>query len=389
MPWQEVSVMEQRLEFVRLATQDGANRRELCRRFGVSPQTGYRWLNRAAAGAGDLTDRSRRPHASPRGSSTAAETAVLHIRDAHPAWGARKIARCLTRDGVDAPAVSTVHAILQRHDRIVPAQGGARAGERFERAQPNELWQMDFKGRVKLADGTLCHPLTVIDDHSRYALCLAAGTRQTFDVVRAALEATFRRYGLPDALFVDNGPPWGDPQAHWTRLRVWLLKLGVKVLHSRPYHPQSRGKIERFHRSLNDEVFALHRLGDLDQAQAAFDAWRSIYNHERPHDALGLDVPANRYRISRRRMPATVPQAVYRKGTIVRCVPSTKGYISFKGRLWRVPEAFCGERLAIRPIDRSSRFGVFFAAHQVATIDLTRIKTVTHVPEQVSPMSPV
>lgn len=387
MPWQEVSVMEQRLEFVRLAVQEGANRRELCRRFGISPQTGYRWLNRAPAGPCAMADRSRRPQSSPRRSPADIEDAILQIRDAHPAWGARKIARCLRRDGLDAPAGSTVHAILQRHDRIVPAQGGSRACERFERAAPNELWQMDFKGRVKLADGTLCHPLTIVDDHSRYALCLAAGTRQTYDVVRTALEVTFQRYGLPDALFVDNGPPWGDPQTPWTRLKVWLLKLGVKVVHSRPYHPQSRGKIERFHRSLNDEVLALRRLGDIAQAQAAFDAWRALYNHQRPHEALGFDVPASRYRISRRRRPVTVPHVAYRKGTIVRSVPTTKGYVHFKGSLWRVPEAFCGERLAIRPIDRS-RYGVFFAAHQVATIDLTRSKTVTHVSEQVSPMSP-
>ena len=169
MPWREVSIMDERREFVRLALQEGANRRELCRRFGIHPDTGYKWLGRWTADEG-LADRSRRPHLSPARTAAAIEERILAVRDAHPAWGARKIARCLERDGLACPVPSTVHEVLRRHGRIVAPPGGPAACLRFEMAAPNLLWQMDFKGHVALGDGSRCHPLTVIDDHSRYDL---------------------------------------------------------------------------------------------------------------------------------------------------------------------------------------------------------------------------
>jgi len=371
MPWREVSKMGEREEFVRLAGLDGANRRELCRRFGIHPDTGYKWLNRWQSGE-ELIDRSRRPHASPARTSVETEARILAIRDAHPAWGARKIARCLERDGTEVPSVSTVHAVLERHGRIEARQGAGPAGQRFEKPAPNLLWQMDFKGWIKLSNGARCHPLTIVDDHSRYAPCLQACANQQKPTVQGHLEATFRRYGLPDAMFVDNGAPWGDASGtHWTRLRVWLLKLGVELIYSRPYHPQSRGKNERFHRTLHDEVFALRIFHDLAQVQRAFDAWREVYNFERPHQAIGMAVPAQRYRPSRRPLPARLPDVEYAADEIVRTVPRSKDYIAFKGRHWKVPEAFRGERVAIRPRGPDGRYGVFFASHQIATIDLT------------------
>lgn len=391
MPWREVSKMEQRREFVRLAMLEGANRRELCRRFGIHPDTGYKWLARwkdAVGGDAVLADRSRRPHNSPERTAAGIEAEVLEIRDAHPAWGARKIARCLERDGIDSPAPSTVHAILQRHGRIVPEPGGAQARGRFEKKAPNLLWQMDFKGWITLGDASRCHPLTIVDDHSRYVPCLKACANQRRSTVQSHMETTFRRYGLPDAIFVDNGSPWGDAShRHWTGLRVWLLKLGVELIYSTPYHPQGRGKNERFHRTLKDEVFALRRFGEIGAVQRALDIWREVYNFERPHQALDMDVPASRYRPSLRPMPKRLPRIDYDAGEIVRTVPTTKDYISFKGRLWKVPEAFRGERLAIRPIGRDGLYAVCFASHQIATIDLTKPKSVGHVPEQASAMS--
>ncbi len=389
MPWREVSVVDQRREFVRLAMQEGANRRELCRRFGIHPETGYKWLTRWQAEQ-DVADRSRRPHASPRRIGSAIEQRVVAVRDAHPAWGARKIARCLEREGMSPPAVSTVHQILCRSGRIRAALGGAVASQRFEMPAPNLLWQMDFKGWVRLGNDAQCHPLTVVDDHSRYDLCLQACADQRGDTVCERLERTFRHYGLPEAFFVDNGTPWGDPSGErWTRFEVWLLKLGIRVIHSRPYHPQSRGKNERFHRTLNAEVFALRRFRDLAETQRAFDAWREVYNFERPHEALDQQVPASRYRPSKRPMPERLPEPEYDSQEIVRTVPATKAYVSFKGDPWKVPQAFRGERLAIRPTSDDGKYGVFFAAHQVATIDLTSGKSVGHVSEQVSAMSPV
>lgn len=390
MPWREVSVMDERSAFVRLAMMEGANRRELCRRFGVSADVGYKWLARFKAGDEALTDRSRRPLASPGRSSPQLEAAVLTVREAHPVWGARKIAACLRRDGLAPPAVSTIHEILRRHGKIEPFPAApGKAWTRFEKPEPNQLWQMDFKGWVRLTTGERCHPLTIVDDHSRFCPCLKACADQQGVTVKAHLEETFRHHGLPLAFFVDNGPPWGEPGGEgWTKLCVWLLKLGVEVLHSRPYHPQSRGKIERFHRTLAAEVFDLHRFDDISRVQRAFDHWRELYNFERPHEALDQQSPASRYRPSPRAMPDHPRKPQYDSGEILRSVSSTKAYVSFKGRLWRVPKAFCGERLAIRPMNQDGLYGVFFASQQIASIDLTSPKPVSDVPEQVSAMSP-
>lgn len=371
MPWREVSVMDERQEFVRLAMQEGANRRALCRRFGISPSVGYKWLARWMAGDTALANRSRRPQLSPRRSDRATEESVLAVRDVHPAWGARKIARCLQRAGSKSPALSTVHEILSRHGRIMPTASSPGPYQRFEKPAPNLLWQMDFKGWVSLANEARCHPLTIVDDHSRYAVCLAACANQQSVTVQSWLERTFRRYGLPEAFFVDNGSPWSDATGqHWTRLRVWLLKLGIVVVHSRPFHPQSRGKNERFHRTLKAEVFALQQFRSLGEVQHAFDRWRLIYNFERPHQALDLEVPASRYRPSLRAMPDRLPEVEYDEHEIVRTVPGTKDYIRFKGRLWLVPRAFRNERVAIRPCGTDGQYGIFFGARQIAAIDL-------------------
>jgi putative transposase len=364
--------MDQRREFVRLALQDGANIRELCRRFEISAETGYKWLGRWRSGDHDLSDRSRRPHTNPSRSPDAVEARVLEVRDAHPAWGPRKIGRVLQDKGVEAPARSTIGAILKRHDRIAAEKSLANKPlSRFEKQAPNQLWQMDFKGAVALIDETRCHPLTVIDDHSRYVPCLKACANQQGDGVKAHLEATFRRYGLPDAFYVDNGSPWGDSSGeHWTRFEVWLLKLGIEVIFATAYHPQGRGKNERLHRTMDDEIFALKRFRTLAQVQHAFDTWREVYNFERPHDGLDLEVPASRYRPSARPMPDRLPEVEYDSGEIVRTVPSTKDYISFRGRHFKVPQAFRGERVAIRALNIDGRFGVYFASHQIATIDV-------------------
>jgi len=166
------------------------------------------------------------------------------------------------------------------------------------------------------------------------------------------------------------------------RVDAHARNLGVDVIHSRPYHPQGRGKNERFHRTLNQEVFAFQRFADQAAAQRGFDRWRDIYNFERPHEGIDYQTPADRYRPSVRPMPDKTPEAVYDQGEIVRVVPATKDYVSFKGRLWKVPSAFRGERVAIRPKYKDGEFGVFFGSHQIAQIDLTNPPTVRHLSEQ-------
>lgn len=372
MPWGEVSIVDQRREFVMLASLEGANVSELCARFGISRQSGYKWLGRSRSGPEDFADRSRRPLRSPNRTPAAVESAVLAVRNAHPAWGARKIAWCLQRDGAAPPGVSTIHAILQRHGRIPERRQTSHSYTRFERPAPNQLWQMDFKGRVQIQPGTWCHPLTVLDDHSRFLVCLESCGNEQTQTVKPLLEKTFQIYGLPESFYLDNGSPWGGGlPGQWTPLGVWLLKLGIEVIHSRPYHPQGRGKNERFHRTLAAEVFDLRALRDLIQIQKAFDNWRPIYNTQRPHEALGMGVPASRYQPSTRAMPKALPEPQYTPDDVVRRVGTTKFYVSFKGRLWRVPRAFAGERVAIRPRGEDGHYGIFFGATRIANIDLT------------------
>lgn len=375
MGWREVSVASQRREFVMLASLEGANVSALCERFGISRETGHLWLRRHAAGESGFEDRSRRPHHSPRRLAERLEARILAVRDRHPAWGARKIAAVLQREGIAPPAASTIHAVLRRHDRIAPESPGRAYGS-FERSEPNALWQMDFKGRVRLSCGPWLHPLTVIDDHSRFAVGLAACADQQTQTVQARLERVFRHHGLPEAIYVDNGSPWGGGQpGQWTPLRLWLLKLGVQTIHSRPYHPQGRGKNERFHRSLAAEVLDLTPLSSFDHAQAALDRWRHIYNSQRPHQALDFATPAQFYRPSKRSFPVVLPSPRYAPGEILRKVNETKAYVAFRGHFWKVPQAFCGETLAIRPRLPDGTFAICFAAQQIATIDLNHPPT--------------
>lgn len=371
MPWQEKSTMEEREEFVRLACLEGVNRRDLCRRFGISAPTGYKWLRRYQAGEA-LSDRSRRPQRSPARVCCELEDAILAVRRAHPAWGARKIYGVLARTHAHLPAVSTIHSVLRRHGLIHSRERVNTAWQRFEEEAANRLWQMDFKGRVRLGDASLCHPLTIVDDHSRFAICVAVCTDQRTHTVQNQLEQSFNRYGLPDAFLVDNGSPWGSSYrtSRWTPLRVWLARLGVSVIYARPYHPQTKGKNERFNRTLNEEVLALRCFRTKAQIQTAFDDWRLIYNHHRPHEALGGKVPASRYQLSKRRRPASLPEVSYPTGSITRKVPKTRPQVSFKGRKWFVPKAFKGQTLAIRQGKRTDTFDVFFGANRVAKIDL-------------------
>lgn len=376
MPWRELSMMEQREEFVKLALQRGANKRELCRRFGVSRSNGYKWLARyAAEGRSGLADRSRRPQRSPSRSADEVEAAVLRIRArSNNAWGGRKIAHVLARqDGIAAPAPSTITNILRRHGKLAE-RGGVHPGphQRFERAAPNELWQMDFKGDFALGRGR-CHPLTVIDDHSRYALGVQACAGQQDGSTRQRLIAIFRRYGLPDAMLMDNGAPWGDSGGGpFTAFTVWLLRLGVRVIHGRPFHPQTQGKDERFHRTLKAEVLNGRHFADLAACQAAFDRWRPIYNHQRPHQALGLATPGERYQASCRSFPEILPGIEYADGDSVRTV-SGDGHISFKNRHIRLGKPFRGQWVALRPTADNGIFSVHFSTHQIGLVDLRTV----------------
>ncbi|WP_055049510.1 IS481 family transposase [Devosia sp. A16] len=393
MPFSDRSVQREREEFCRLAGVPGSNVRELCRRFGVSPTTGYKWLAIfAEAGSAGLEDRSRRPLSSPRRTTAELEGKVLQVRTEHRAWGGRKIRRVLQNEEVaSVPAASTITAILRRHGELDgPGAGEPRSFRRFEHAAPNDLWQMDFKGWVELEAGR-CHPLTVLDDHSRYALELEACADETAPTVKARLTAVFKHYGLPWRMLADNGPPWGTAgQGQYTRLGVWLMDLGFGLVHGRPYHPQTQGKDERFHRTLKAEVLDARHLRSLAEAQAAFDAWRAIYNNKRPHEALRLNTPASRYEMSSRSMPEVITPPQYEPQDHVRKLDQN-GRFSFKGRILKTSTAFAGRSLALRATDTDGLFDICYRRHRIAQIDMrdNAAQPVHHVPEHPSTLSPV
>lgn len=370
--------MEQREEFVKLALSPGANKRELCRRFGITRSKGYKWLGRyRSEGVAGLADHSRRPHRSPRQTAQAVEAEVLRVRaESNNAWGGRKIARVLERDGAQSvPAASTITQILRRHGKLEQrAQEHPGRYQRFEREQPNELWQMDFKGDFAMARGR-CHPLTIVDDHSRYALGIEACGTQQDQSTRDRLVTVFRRYGLPDAILMDNGSPWGDSGGgRFTAFSVWLLRLGVRVTHGRPYHPQTQGKDERFHRTLKAEVLHDRQFVTLAECQQAFDAWRHRYNHVRPHQALALATPSERYRPSHRSFPETLPPIEYAPDDFVRKADK-EGDITFKRRRIRLGRPFRGQPVALRKTTADGVFSIHFCTHQIDTLDLRDVST--------------
>lgn len=371
MPWTNTTVMDQREAFISKALAAGANIRSLCREYEISPTTAYKWLRRYRdRGTMALADISRRPRHSPKQTPSELEAAVLSLRRTHPAWGARKIAASLRRQGLTPPAASTITRLLHREGLIDLSESHKhQAWKRFEHPHPNDLWQMDFKGDVVMGDRR-CHPLTVLDDHSRFNLGLVACENQQATTVRAALTAIFRSYGLPTRMTMDNGSPWGNTFEHpYTILTVWLMRLGIEVSHSRPYHPQTQGKDERFHRTLKAELLSRITLVDLEDAQARFDRWRHIYNMERPHEALAMQVPAYRYRRSERLFPETLPPIEYPAGAAVRAVQQG-GSFFFEGRIGYVSKAFARWKIALLPTDLDGVWEAYFCHHKIAIINL-------------------
>ena len=372
MSWKECDRMSQRAEFLAFARMPGVNISQLCQRFGISRKTGYKWLGRACSDLPDLSDLSRRPHSSPRQTASSVEDHVLAIRQRYPFYGGRKIRHLLLRQGVpNPPAASTITAILDRHGLLSPERRRVRNWQRFEYAAPNALWQMDFKGHFPMSRDRRCHPLTVLDDHSRFCVCLAACEDELGTTVIRHLMNAFERYGLPECILMDNGAPWGSAgQGLHTRFSARLIRLGISVWHGRPLHPQTQGKDERFHRTLKLEVISQQPAWhDIPYVQAAFDRWRPEYNFVRPHESLGFAVPGSRYAPSPRALPRVLPAIDYDSDLLVRKVMDN-GRIKLLGQRYFVGKAFCGDPVGLRQVEESI-YDVYYCHQRIVRLDLT------------------
>lgn len=365
---QELRVGEQRYRAV-WEVLDGASVTEVARRFKVSRQSVHVWLRRYAADQG-LGDRSSRPHCCPHQMSPATEARIVEIRRAHPVWGADRIGYQLTRDGVSpVPGRTSIYRALMRNGLVVPGQRKRRRAEyrRWERARPMELWQMDVVGGFHLADGTELKAVSGIDDSSRFAVSAKLVRRATAGPVCEALLAALRRHGIPDQILTDNGkvftgrfgPAGSSAEVLFDRI---CAENGIRHLLTAPRSPTTTGKIERWHKTIRAEFLADHdhQHATIAELQAALDAWVAYYNTERPHQALGMRPPIDRFRLVAPQLdPAVeavfVPARVPTEGPVVQPAPQIvrlpgvqrwvdqHGLISLGGFRYRVPIVLAGE----------------------------------------------
>ena len=352
MPWKETNKMEQRMVFVIRALEEETNFSALCQEFGISRPTGYRWLNRykEVGNFVELREQSRRPHHSPNRTGPSIEKAVERLRKKY-GWGARKLReRLRIEDGIDLPAI-TIHRILKRRGLIAIKDSHTPALRRFEREAPNALWQIDFKGEYPLASG-YCYPLSIIDDHSRFMVGLYGLANPGGDGVYGSLLNTFECYGVPNAMLMDHGTPWWSTTnaQGLTWVSVWLIRQGIRIYLSGISHPQTQGKVERFHRTLKAGIRHRGVPQTLAQWQDTLTEFRNEYNTIRPHESLEMLVPASRYRSSKTEYNPNPPEWEYPQGSLVKRL-NTQGCLELNRHRYFVCESLAGERVRIEPAD--------------------------------------
>ena len=352
MVWKTTNVMEQRIKFVSQALREGLNFSQLCREHGISRPTGYRWLHRykSCGSFADLRERSRRPHHSPRRTLRQLEERVLALRERH-GWGARKLQVVLRRDEEIELPILTIHRILRRWNKIDPQKRDRPATKRFERERPNQLWQMDFKGQYPMSKGH-CFPLSILDDHSRYAVGLYGLANQKGGSVHACLVRAFENNGVPEEMLMDHGTPWwSTTNGHGlTWVSVSLIKQGIRLIYSGFGHPQTQGKVERFHRTLKQSVKHWGKPPTLGGWNDLLHEFREEYNQVRPHEALDMAVPANHYVPSGKAYNPHPAEWEYPKGSVVKHL-NTQGCLYHHYRRYFVCEALAGERVRVEKID--------------------------------------
>lgn len=357
MPWNETTPVEERAKFVLAARSGLYSMSELCERYEISRPTGYKWVGRfAAEGFEGLHDRSHAPLHPRQRTGDALCQLLLECRRAHPRWGPRKVLDYLRprHPQLRLPAPSTVGELFLREGLVEPrpaprrrARGGSPVCAVEE---PNELWTADYKGDFRLSDGTRCYPLTVADAATRYLLGCQGLTSTSLPLAREVFERLFREYGLPEAIHTDNGSPFASSGvAGLTRLNVWWIELGITCRRSRPATPQDNPAHERMHRTLAAEV-TRPPGEDAAAQQQKHEHFRAEYNQERPHEALGGQTPASRYRLSSRQMPERTPEPSYAGHCEVRRV-RPKGTIKFKGQEIFLSEPLAGKHVALEEVE--------------------------------------
>ncbi len=352
MSWKERSQVEQRVEFLSRAIGGRRNISDLCQEYGITRTSAYKRLKRYRVSGSILeaaVDLSRRPHSSPHKTPESIEKRVEEIRLAE-GWGTRIIKKLLDDEGIDlAPA--TISRILKRSGLINSKPCHRPALKRFERERPNELWQMDFKGYYRTSEGK-CHPLTILDDHSRFLLGLHALKHESGELVKSCLVETFERFGLPEAILMDHGSVWWGTTNAWglTWLSVWLLKQDIELHYCAVRHPQTQGKVERFHRTLESSLRHKGKPSNYSGFQPFFNSFRETYNKIRPHEALGMRVPESCYHPSPRSYTPNPREYEYPLGSLVKRLNS-QGMVEYEGTRYFVCEALAGERIELKRIN--------------------------------------
>ncbi len=367
MAWGMVDVDEQRMRFVVRASRREKSMRELCAESEISRPTGYTWLRRyEAGGLAGVVEQSRRPHHSPGRTAADIEQRVVELRQKRPDWGARKLHWLLEKEGLALPVI-TIQRILLRNGLVRPQDRYRTAVQRFSRSAPNQLWQMDFKGPVGWQ--APLGPLSILDDHSRYAITLHGTWSSKADLVKERLEEAFQRCGVPEEMLMDHGTPWWNMKAAtgWTWLTVWMMKQGIQLHFSGYRHPQTQGKVERFHGSLQA---ATQRRGWPwgEDRQRWLDEFRYEYNHVRPHEALGMKTPATVWNKSARKYQPPTPAWEYERGAEVRKL-ADQGQLHLSGQRWEISRALAGEWVQLVRLE--GRILVYYCRSLVRELDLT------------------
>lgn len=366
MPWKDKTVEEIRKEFAE-AAKDCTNFSSLCREFNITRKTGYKWLDRYEK-AGELSDRSRRPLVTVNKTPEETELLIIEKRCEHPGWGAKKIKRVLENNDFEMPCVKTVNNILNRYGCISEEESMKhKPYQRFEKERCNEMWQADFKGEFKMKDGNYCFPLDIFDDHSRFVLKIRPAT-STANVVLPTFKEVFYEFGMPYSILSDNGAQFAGFRHGYTLFEKWLMNHDVLPIHGRIKHPQTQGKIERFHRAMKEELLNHYIPSDIADAERVLTEWRECYNNERPHEALGMKCPSEIYVPSEREYHDEVKKYEYSGEHHVLKVNSW-GYLRYHDFQVYLSETMIDEYIEMRANPNGETFTACYRNYEIGEFD--------------------